>query len=155
MVWNNWLEIERKFLIDGKNLPNNLDNFQHEKIEQWYLSITNDREERIRHRWDKYYHTIKTWLWEVRWEDEHQITKDNFEALWPKTKWLRIEKTRYIIPYNNHKIELDIYEWLNKWLIVAEIEFNDKENCDSFEHPDWFGEDVTDNPKYKNRNLAK
>lgn len=153
MILNIWLEIERKFKISEDKLPSNYKEYPCDKIEQWYLIIKEEREERIRHRWNRYYYTTKTWLWEVREEDEYEITSQEFESLWEKTVWKRIEKIRYLIPYNEKTIELDIYQWKNKWLIIAEIEFNSLDEADNFIFPDWFWEDVTNNPSYKNRNL--
>ncbi len=149
----NWLEIEKKFLVDLNKIPFELNDYQSDEIEQWYLFIDDQKEERIRHRWNRFYYTTKTWIWEVRWEDEHEISKDEFYCLWPKTLWFRLEKIRYLVPYKWYTIELDVYRGNLTWLSVAEIEFESKNECDMFEYPDWFGEDVTDNPKYKNRNL--
>ena len=33
-----------------------------------------------------------------------------FEVLWAQTSGMRVEKTRYKIPYGKYIIELDIYE---------------------------------------------
>lgn len=146
-----WLEIEKKFLIPELSLD--LGNYKYDEIEQWYFVLEKDVEERVRHRWNKYYHTKKVWHWEVREEYENEITKEEFEEKWKETEWKRIQKTRYLIPYNNHIIELDVYHWVLAWLVTAEIEFDSKEDCDSFVFPEWFGEDVTEDTRFKNRNL--
>lgn len=146
-----WLEIERKFLIS--KLPKNLDNYHHDEIEQWYFLLEENVEERVRHRWNKFYHTKKVWYWEVREEYESEITKKEFDSIWPKTEWKRIYKTRYIIPYNNHKIELDIYHDKLEWLVVCEIEFNSEKESKNFVSPDRLWKEITYNDKYKNRNL--
>jgi CYTH domain-containing protein len=146
-----WFEIERKFLVS--ELPDNLDSYQHDEIEQWYFVLEDNVEERIRHRWNRFYHTKKVWHWEMREEYESKITKEEFNLLWPKTEWKRIYKTRYIIPYNNHKIELDIYHDKLEWLIVCEVEFNNEEESKKFKLPDRFWLEITNNNNYKNRNL--
>ncbi len=146
-----WFEIERKFLVWC--LPDNLRNYKHEEIRQWYFVLKENIEERIRHRWDKYYYTKKIWHWEVRKEYETEISKKKFEKLRPKTFWKRIYKTRYIIPYWNFYIELDVYRKNLEWLIVAEIEFNSKEESKSFQLPERFWEEITNKDKYKNKNL--
>lgn len=154
MSQSNWLEIEKKFLIEEKNLPKNLESYHFDEIEQWYLSITDDREERIRHRWDKYYHTIKIGTGQVRQEIEKEITKVEFDSLRAKANKIRLQKIRYLIPYKGHEIELDIYKWNLQWLIVAEIEFQSNDECENFEYPERFGKDVTNDIEFKNRNLA-
>jgi CYTH domain-containing protein len=146
-----WFEIERKFLVS--ELPDNLENYQHDEIQQWYFVLEDNVEERIRHRWNRFYHTKKVWHWEVREEYESKITKEEFNLLWPKTEWKRIYKTRYIIPYNNLKIELDIYHNKLEWLIVCEVEFNNEEESKNFKIPNRFWPEITNNDNYKNRNL--
>ena len=149
-----WIEIEKKFLVKREKLPKNLRFYKHEEIEQWYLLITQDKEERIRCKWNKYFHTIKTWLWLVRWEIESQISKKEFDFLWQKAQYWKLKKIRYYIPYQKHVIELDIYRWNLYWLIVAEIEFNNIKECNNFYYPKRFWKDVTDDIEFKNRNFA-
>lgn len=147
----NWFEIERKFLIS--KLPDDLDNYQHDEIEQWYFILEENIEERIRHRWNKFYHTKKVWHWEIREEYEKEITKEEFDSIWPQTEWKRIYKTRYVIPYNNHKIELDKYHNKLEWLVVCEIEFNSEKESKNFTFPSRFWKEITEDNRFKNRNL--
>ena len=51
--------------------------------------------------------------------------------------------------------ELDIYEKHLKRLSTVEVEFDTEEEANSFNPPEWFGEDITYNPTYKNSNLSK
>jgi CYTH domain-containing protein len=51
-------------------------------------------------------------------------------------------------------IELDVFEGTLAPLKFAEVEFDSVEEADSFTAPDWFGEDVTFEAKYKNNNLT-
>ncbi|MEA2658813.1 MAG: hypothetical protein QOF64_1409 [Candidatus Binatota bacterium] len=39
-------------------------------------------------------------------------------------------------------------------LVLAEIEFPSREKSEEFKPPDWFGEEVTEDIRYKNQNLA-
>jgi len=39
--------------------------------------------------------------------------------------------------------------------MVTEIEFDNIEDAENFKPLDWFGEEVTYNEKYKNKNLAR
>jgi len=148
----NSFEIERKFIVS--HLPADFDSYNHEEIEQWYFVLEENIEERICHRWNKYYHTKKVWHWVVREEYENEITKEEFDSIWPKTEWKRIYKTRYVIPYKNHNIELDIYHRKLEWLIVCEIEFKDMEESKNFVLPKRFWKEITDNENLKNRNIV-
>lgn len=146
-----WFEIERKFIVS--ELPKNLESYKHDDIEQWYFVLEENTEERIRHRWNKFYHTKKVWHWEIREEYENEISKEEFDSMWPKTQWKRVYKTRYVIPYNSHNIELDIYHGKLEWLIVCEIEFNNEKESKNFIFPDRFWKEITNDDKFKNRNL--
>ncbi len=158
MIENN-LETERKYLI--KKLPDNLEDFKKKNILQGYIIINEKTETRIRKIDNEQYltttkNTINNNSKElVREEIEENITKELFEELWPKTEGKRIEKTRYIIPYNNLTIELDIFKGKNEGLILSEIEFHNKADLENFKAPDWFGKDVSKDKQYNNKNLAK
>ena len=49
--------------------------------------------------------------------------------------------------------EVDEFHGTNKGLVIAEIELETEEQ--SFEKPDWIGEDVSDDPRYLNINLIQ
>ena len=148
-------EIERKFLIDLANLPKNLEKFTSNLILQGYIEINNDFEDRLRQKGNKFYRTTKGKGDTERPEEEKEITETEFKTLWQKTEGKRVEKTRYEIPYGEYVIELDVYRGNLVGLITAEVEFISREQELKFVPPSWFGEDVTKNPKYKNKNLAK
>ena len=79
---------------------------------------------------------------------EIPIDESVFDLLWKLSEGRRVIKTRYI--YFDGKYEIKINAYKNLPLIVAEVEFlNDKE-AESFVP---IGKDVTEDPKYKNRNL--
>ncbi len=146
-------EIERKFLI--KSLPKNLDWYQCEDIRQGYLSISEDGTEvRLRQKGEKYFKTVKSGSGKIRFELESEITKDQFNLLWQATAGKRIEKTRYEIPHENRIIELDVYHGNLNGLLSAEIEFSSEEDSNKFVAPEWMGEEITDDKRYKNQNLA-
>ncbi len=147
-------EIERKFLI--KSLPDNLDQYPHKDIRQGYLAITEDGTEvRLRQKGEKYFQTIKSGAGKIRSEWEIEITKEQFIALWEATEGKRVEKTRYEIPHESGTIELDIYRGDLGGLLSAEIEFSSEEDSDKFTPPEWLSEEITDDKRYKNQNLAQ
>ena len=49
--------------------------------------------------------------------------------------------------------EVDEFHGPNKGLVIAEVELETEEQ--SFEKPDWIGEDVSDDPRYLNINLIQ
>ena len=63
-----------------------------------------------------------------------------------------IEKTRYTIAHQGFYWEIDEFHGKNQGLIVAEIELEREDQA--FEKPAWIGEEVTDDPRYYNANLA-
>lgn len=145
------MEIERKFLV--KSIPENLEQYQKKEIEQGYLCT--DPVVRIRRSNDKYILTYKGKGLMIREEHEHPLTKESFEHLKTKIDGKLIHKTRYLIPYGNFTVELDVFHDELAPLILAEIEFATEEEANSFLPPDWFGEDVTQSTKYHNSNLSK
>ncbi len=147
------VEVERKFLV--RNLPSNLNSYEHQAIRQGYLVIGEDGSEaRVRDRAGDYTLTVKSKGTLSRGEWETKIDEDQFETLWPATNGKRVEKTRFTIPYGDVVIELDIYKGNLMRLVSAEVEFPDEESANSFEVPEWFAVDVTEEKGFKNQNLA-
>lgn len=64
-----------------------------------------------------------------------------------------IEKTRHFVTVGGHVWEIDEFFGDNAGLIVAEIELNAQ--GDVFTRPDWLGEEVTQDLRYYNNNLAR
>ena len=147
-------EIERKFLV--KNPPGNYSDWYYTEIRQGYLAVTKEGiEVRIRNKGNSFFQTVKSEKGLYREEIEISITKEQFEVLWPATSGKRIHKKRFTINYNGQLIELDVYQGRLEGLIVAEVEFDNEENCRRFEPPMWFDREITNDKKYKNRNLAQ
>ena len=63
-----------------------------------------------------------------------------------------VEKTRFYVPNAGHTWEIDVFEGDNAGLIVAEIELQAVD--ETFSHPSWLGQEVTDDPRYYNVNLV-
>lgn len=150
-------EIERKFLITEP--PEGT--FDSYKIDQGYLQINEDGSEvRIRRKLksdgtEQYIRTEKSGGDKTRTEIETEISKEEFEAQWQKTEGLRVEKRRFAIPLGDVLIEMDVYEGSLEGLLVAEVEFPSEEASNIFVVPAWFGQEVTTDKAYKNKNLAK
>jgi len=145
------IEIERKFLVEN---PPGLENFSSEEILQGYLLITDEKEIRIRKKGNNYYQAVKVGRGLKRQEIEREIGMFQFEDTWPETEGRRIVKRRYMIYYDAMLIELDVYSGNLTGLITAEVEFKSEEESRLFEPPPWFGPEVTNDDRYKNKNLA-
>lgn len=151
----NPVEIERKYVIDPTNLPENLENYPHQVIHQGYLVIGSDGSEtRLRDRAGVCTLTVKSKGGLSRGEHEIDIDSTQFTALWPATEGKRLEKTRYVIPNDNGIVELDIYKGSLAGLVVAEVEFNSTFAADTYVALDWFGQEVTEDSSFKNQSLA-
>ena len=124
------MEIERKFLV--AQLPDNLDNYNCRYIEQGYLSTK--PVVRVRRDNDDYYLTYKGSGMIAREEYNLPLTKDSYEHLIKKADGNIITKKRYEIP---------------------DVEFNTIEEADNYIMPEFFTEDVTNNPEYHNSNMSK
>lgn len=148
-------EIERKFTI--KHLPENIGSYEVHVIEQAYL--TTEPVIRVRREDDRYYMTYKgtggdnTSL--SHEEYNLPLTIEAYDVLSSKADGNVIRKKRYMIPYMDHIIELDIFGEPFSHLIIAEVEFASVAAANDFVPPEWFSEDVTDRKEYRNSYLSR
>jgi adenylate cyclase len=149
---NSCIEIERKWLV--YTLPD-LAGLKGEKVVQGYIAISADGTEvRIRQKGDKYFQTVKTEGGLVRNEFEIELSRTQYDQLWPSTEGRRLEKIRYQMQQNEVTIEIDEYQGLLSGLVVAEVEFPSTTASALFNPPVWFGLEITEEKGYKNKNLA-
>lgn len=148
-------EIERKFLIKG-GFRNEA--FRQTRIFQGYLNSSPERTVRIRVKDDKAYITIKgmgssTGISRFEWEKE--IPVEDAKALLRLAEPGAVEKTRYLIKNTDgiHTWEVDEFHGDNDGLIMAEIELSDEN--ESFDRPEWLGDEVTGDPRYYNSMLMR
>jgi adenylate cyclase len=146
-------EIERKFLVSGefKQLAS-----KSTRIIQGYLSSIPERTVRVRVKGDKGYLTIKgigndSGATRFEWEKEISVTEA--EALMKICEPGVIDKTRFLVTAAEHTFEVDEFYGDNNGLTVAEIELSSED--ESFEKPEWLGEEVTGDVKYYNSMLMK
>ncbi len=146
-------EIERKFLVTGefKNLA-----CKETRIVQGYLSSIPERTVRVRIKGEKGFITIKG-IGNVsgasRYEWEKEIPTTEVEELLKICEPGVIDKTRFLVKVGNHTFEVDEFYGENKGLVVAEIELS-SEN-ESFNKPEWLGQEVTGDTRYYNSMLMK
>lgn len=158
------MEIERKYLV--KYLPDGLDQHPHSEIEQCYLSSHPTL--RIRHIDDRYVLTVKEHLQStssaiVNREEEFEMSADSYFRLREKCDGRILSKTRYRIllrrlhadgNFEDLVAELDLFHGRHEGLQLVEVEFPHTLEADAFEPPDWFGEEVSQDSRYRNSQLA-
>lgn len=148
-------EIERKFIPDVRGLIFDPDQGGGVRIVQGYVALdTSGTEVRVRQMGDQTYLTVKSGKGLTRTEVEMEISTKQFEELWPLTAGRRVEKVRYLAPFQGHDVELDVYEGPLEGLFVAEVEFDSPSAAAAYQVPGWFLSEVTDDARYKNKNLA-
>jgi len=148
------MEIERKYLITRP--PADYTSYPYHMIEQGYLST--DPVVRVRREDDSFYLTYKSKGHLVREEYNLPLTSDSYEHLIQKADGHILTKKRYLIPMEGSDhltIELDIFEGRFKGLMLAEVEFPDREEAETFTPPAWFGKDVTFSGEYQNSKLSR
>ena len=119
---------------------------------QGYICSSGGNTVRVRVRDDKAYLTIKgpsNGLSRFEWERE--IAMDDARALLTLCRGGLIDKTRYIIPFEGHDFEVDEFYGDNEGLTVAEVELSSED--EAFAKPAWLGEEVSDDPRYRNSHL--
>jgi adenylate cyclase len=148
------VEIERKFLVPE---PPDLTGTDSVEVEQGYLALADPdggAEVRLRRRGNELVLTIKGGTGRSRAEQEIDLDRAQFEALWPLTAGRRVAKKRHMVPLGELVAELDLYKGDLDGLVVVEVEFDDDAAADEFEPPAWFGAEVTGKQEYLNETLA-
>lgn len=147
------VEIERKFLV--QHLPD-LGRASRAVIRQGYLTQPTDSVEiRLRQKDETCFLTLKSDGETVRVERETEISQAQFETLWPETEGRRVEKERWTggLP-GGLSFELDLFSGALDTLRLVEVEFDAETAATAFAAPDWFGADVTQDKRFKNKALA-
>ena len=146
-------EIEKKFLVSGEFKAHASSEM---RITQGYLSSIPERTVRVRVKGDKGFITIKgignkSGASRYEWEKEIPVSevKELLEICEPGV----IDKTRYVVNFGGLSFEVDEFYGDNEGLTVAEVELESEDQ--SFEKPEWLGEEVTGDVKYYNSMLMK
>jgi adenylate cyclase len=147
------IEIERKFLVTTTAFKAKA--FRQNSIVQGYLSAVPERTVRVRIKGDKGFLTIKgissnSGMSRFEWEKE--IPVDEAKKLLLLCEKGVIDKTRFEIKVGHHVFEVDEFYGENEGLFIAEIELASE--TETFEKPDWLGEEVTNDKRYYNAYLS-
>lgn len=146
-------EIERKFLVTGDYKSQA---YAQSHIVQGYISSARGKTVRVRIRDDKGYLTIKgaaNASGTSRYEWEKEISLSDAEELMKLCEPGIIDKTRYLVRSGQHVFEVDEFYGENEGLTVAEVELASED--ESFEKPDFIGQEVTGDVRYYNSQLMK
>ena len=148
------LEIERKFLVRHADYKRQA--FSSSHIQQGYICSSHGRTVRVRIRDERGYLTIKgpsDGKGMSRYEFEKEITLDEAQELMKLCEPGSIDKVRYLVKSGSHTFEVDEFHGENEGLVMAEIELQSEE--ESFEKPDFIGQEVTGDHRYYNAYLTK
>lgn len=154
--------IQRRFLtnedLSDKILHNNLDDkviCSIEEIEQGYIKfdpevlITNVNNQ-------EFYLTYKKIGKLQRRELEERISREQYQILLEAVKGRIIKKTRFYIALDNElSAKIDVYNEELDGLITVDTEFKTIDAASNFIVPSWYGPEVTDDKRFKNKSLAK
>ena len=148
------IEIERKFLVTNdsyKEMAHHSD-----RIAQGYICRQGGNSTRVRVRGNKGFLTIKGPSIDgglSRYEWEKEIPLEEGKELMKLCEPGMIDKTRYLVKSGKHVFEVDEFYGENEGLTVAEVELESVD--ESYEKPDFIGEEVTGDVRYYNSFLMK
>lgn len=147
------LEIERKFLVRGDSWREQADS--RELLRQGYLTSGSKCSIRARIAGEQAWLNIKAKRSGMtRLEFEYPIPRaDADEILRELCNGPLLEKYRHRIAMGAFVWEVDEFLGANAGLIVAEIELPSE--AAQFPRPNWLGEEVTEDERYYNFNLAQ
>ncbi|MEJ2407596.1 MAG: CYTH domain-containing protein [Candidatus Thiodiazotropha sp.] len=146
-------EIERKFLVNGDAWRADAD--AGTRFRQGYLIGAEKASVRIRIEGDRANINIKSATLGIRRQEyEYAIPLNEAEEMLDTLcEQPQIEKTRYLVPYQGHTWEIDVFAGDNEGLVVAEVELGSEE--ETFVMPEWAGKEVSDDTRYYNVCLVK
>ena len=145
------LEIERKFRVVSDAWRTDAASAH---IEQGYLAVGPPVGIRVRIQGDTATLNIKTATVSIsRTEFEYEIPLDDArELLRGSCLGSVIEKTRFVLPYEGMRWEVDEFAGANEGLVVAEIELESEDQA--FARPPWIGVEVSRDRRYHNTSLC-
>lgn len=145
-------EIERKFLVDTVRWS---PSSQGTLLVQGYLARVDGLTVRVRCSAEKAWLTVKGPAAGIsRAEFEYEVPLADGQALLelcPTGSTVR--KRRHDILVGDTAYVVDVFDGANAGLVLAEVELP---RADApFERPDWLGEEVSEDPRYRNSELAR
>lgn len=145
-------EIERKFLLKNDQWRSMLQASR--AIRQGYLCGNDRSSVRVRVDGDRANLNVKSATLGIeRLEFEYSIPVEQAEVMLSELAGQVIAKTRHEVWHQGHLWEIDEFAGENSGLIVAEVELGGSD--ETFERPDWLGDEISDDPRYYNTELAR
>ena len=147
------VEIEHKFLIN-ESLWQKVVPHDQLKIRQAYLLSDPEKTIRVRVIGKHAFITIKgKTKGASRAEYEYEIPIEDALELIRNFCTNLIEKTRHYVRYEGKVWEVDVFEGLNRGLILAELELGSEQ--ETYNKPEWVLKNVTDDMRYANSYLCE
>lgn len=145
-------EIERKFLVTGEGWRSEVAHTA--ALKQGYLFSDERVAVRVRTAGPDAFLTIKGEVSAmVRDEFEYPIPPADAEAMLSGLcRGGLVDKTRHTLSRPGGHWTVDVFAGDNAGLVLAEVELADE--ADAPDLPDWAGEEVTEDPRYRNAALA-
>jgi adenylate cyclase len=145
------MEIERKFLVVGAPWQAGEPGTS---IRQGYLSHGDQTTVRVRVTDRAAWITIKGPTQSLsREEYEYEIPLEDGIGLLALVDDGVVEKVRHVVVHDGDRWEIDVFTGANRGLVVAEIELECEEQ--SFASPEWLGEEVSHDSRYRNSSLSR
>lgn len=142
-------EIERKFLVQGDGWRAGVP----QRLCQCYLNRDKERTVRVRIAGDKAFLTIKgVTRGATRAEFEYEIPMQDAQQMLALSDGPILEKVRHVLVHEGSRWEVDEFLGDNAGLVIAEIELESEGQ--PFSRPPWLGQEVTNDRRYYNSNLA-
>jgi len=143
------VEIERKFMVTGDGWRVG----EGERLAQGYLAAGPACSIRVRIAARQAWLTVKSaGGGRVRREFEYAIPPADAQAMLALCPEAPVEKIRYRVAHAGRTWEVDEFLGANAGLVVAEVELEDPDA--DVVLPDWVGDEVTEDARYRNANLA-
>lgn len=148
------IEIERAFV--AARVPSAALLGSGVRLRQGYLAFEGDTEVRVRLTTTSAALTVKVGGGLTRTEIEVDLPLADGEVLWSHTAGRRLDKTRHRVAIpGGDTAEVDVYAGELLGLCRIEVEFTSEAAAAVFEPPDWFGREVTGDPRWRNSSLAR
>jgi len=144
-------EIERKFLVKTEHWTKPAHG---KRLVQGYLSTTGRSTVRVRIAEDQAFVTIKGRSHGIsRSEFEYEVPVADAKELLELSETPLIDKVRYLVEYEGHTFEVDVFAGESAGLVMAEIELTNEN--EAFSPPPWLGREVSFDHRFANSSLAK
>jgi len=147
------LEIERKFLTNSDAWRQN--SVGSTRLRDGLIASNDGKKVRIRIADDQAFLTIKGPRTGIsREEFEYEIPlADGEHLLESQCDGLIVTKTRHFVLEEDFTFEVDVYDGVLEGIVIAEAELSHLDQA--FPRPDWLGEEVTGQERYRKMNMLK